>query len=153
MKGGSEDKKWKARGGDEEMLRTIWIMEERRRVQRQREIFGEVQGEEEYLSLDELMAEEVEGEEERELNAILAGLEQEQQQPLGEEMDSEGHDLPALRDVQSDAYRGTETPYGSDDDEFDSLFMDVIEAESRQASQQQPSKAAGEEDQDMMDMS
>lgn len=31
----SEDKRWKARGGDDEMMRTIWIAEQRRRAERQ----------------------------------------------------------------------------------------------------------------------
>jgi hypothetical protein len=32
----SEDKRWKARGGDDEMMRSIWIAEQRRREERQR---------------------------------------------------------------------------------------------------------------------
>ena len=32
----SEDRRWKARGGDEEMMRCIWIAEQRRREERQR---------------------------------------------------------------------------------------------------------------------
>lgn len=31
----SEEKRWKARGGDDEMMRTIWIAEQRRRAERQ----------------------------------------------------------------------------------------------------------------------
>jgi hypothetical protein len=41
-----------------------------------------------------------------------------------------------------------DTTYGSDDEEYDHIFMDVIEEENRTASQQPPS-----EDQEMMDMS
>jgi hypothetical protein len=51
----SEDQRWKARGGDDEMMRSIWISEQRRREERQRR---EAMGldalpveEEEYLSL------------------------------------------------------------------------------------------------------
>ena len=32
----SEDKRWKARGGDDEMMRSIWISEQRRRDTKQR---------------------------------------------------------------------------------------------------------------------
>ena len=54
----SEDKRWNARGGDDEMMRTIWIAEQRRREEGQRrEAIGldalPVEGEEEFLSLGE----------------------------------------------------------------------------------------------------
>jgi hypothetical protein len=45
----SEDKRWKARGGDDEMMRSIWIAEQRRREERQRR---------EAMGLDALPAEE-----------------------------------------------------------------------------------------------
>ena len=54
----SDDKRWKARGGDDEMMRSIWIAEQRRREERQRrEAMGldalPVEEEEEFLSLGE----------------------------------------------------------------------------------------------------
>jgi hypothetical protein len=50
--------------------------------------------------------------------------------------------------------QGEGTPYGSDDDEYDHIFMDVIQEENRMSSQQQqPQQAEPEADQDMMDMS
>lgn len=45
----------------------------------------------------------------------------------------------------------SDTPYGSDDDEYDNIFMDVIQQEERLSSQQQSSGFG--QDQDMMDMS
>lgn len=42
--------------------------------------------------------------------------------------------------------------YGSDDDEYDQIFMDVIEKESRMSSQQQQPPGYIQ-DEDMMDMS
>jgi hypothetical protein len=50
---GSEDKRWRDRGGDEEIMRCIWVAEERRREERQRkEAMGiEGPGEEEEMSL------------------------------------------------------------------------------------------------------
>lgn len=32
----SEEKKWASRGGDEEIMRCLWVAEERRRVERRR---------------------------------------------------------------------------------------------------------------------
>lgn len=54
----SEDKRWTARGGDDEMMRAIWIAEQRRREEKQkREAMGmdalPVEEEEEFLSLGE----------------------------------------------------------------------------------------------------
>lgn len=34
MREDSEDKRWRNRGGDDELLRTIWVAEERRRLER-----------------------------------------------------------------------------------------------------------------------
>jgi hypothetical protein len=48
----SDDKRWKARGGDDEMMRSIWIAEQRRREERQRR---------EAMGLDTLPVEEEEG--------------------------------------------------------------------------------------------
>src|ERR1700710_482137 len=148
------------RGGEEEMMRTIWLMEERRRMARQREMFGGEEEEEEYLSLDEIMAEEVGVDEERELGALLGLMGEprghEQQMPPEEEMgnllwggisNSRVRDSPARQEP-------LETPYGSDDDEYDHIFMDVIQEETRMASQQEQSQQAeAEADHDMMDMS
>ena len=50
----SEDKRWKARGGDDEMMRSIWMSEQRRREERQRrEALGldATVDEEEFLTL------------------------------------------------------------------------------------------------------
>ena len=46
-----------------------------------------------------------------------------------------------------------DTSYGSDDEEYDHLFMDVIQMENRQASQSQSQEKKEQEDHDMMDMS
>ena len=52
-----EDKRWKARGGDDEMMRTVWIAEQRRREERiRREALGldgitEEEEQEDFLSL------------------------------------------------------------------------------------------------------
>lgn len=41
VRDGSEDKRWKERGGDEEIMRCLWVAEERRREERrQREAMG-----------------------------------------------------------------------------------------------------------------
>ncbi|EDN94771.1 predicted protein [Sclerotinia sclerotiorum 1980 UF-70] len=97
----SEDKRWKARGGDDEIMRTIWIAEQRRRAERQaRDAQGwavdvdvDAQDEQDMLmdygagklTLDEAMAEEVARNEEEELEALLASMtEAERRQTLDE---------------------------------------------------------------------
>ena len=58
MREDSEEKRWKARGGDDEMMRAVWIAEQRRREEKQkREAMGmdaqPVEEEEGPLSLGE----------------------------------------------------------------------------------------------------
>lgn len=91
------------------------------------------------------MADEVAMKEEQELEALLGSLSQPQ-----EEMDSLLWDnrVPTTALQQNQA----ETPYGSDDEEYDHIFMDVIEEENRIASQQQQ-QLPGYLDTEMMDMS
>lgn len=102
------------------------------------------------IRVDEIMADEVALMEEAELEA-LASMNTEQagnqDVPPDEEMDS----LLLSMDGQApQAQPRPETPYGSDDDEYDHIFMDVIQEESRMA-YQQPHAPNG--DDDMMDMS
>jgi len=155
---GSEEKRWRDRNsgfgeGEDEMLRSIWVAEERRREEsRRREAMGivaEVGDEEDDVdvSFDEVMADEVAMKEEQELEALLGSLSQPQ-----EDMDSFLWDdqlsTTALRENQS------ETPYGSDDEEYDHIFLDVIEEENRMASlQQQHLPGYLDADHEMMDMS
>lgn len=134
-------------------MRTIWVMEERRRLARQREIFGDMEGEDEgYLTLDEVIAEELEDAEEREMQALLGLMGEELQAP--EEVDMDAPWEGTQEHISVPATNETETPYGSDDDEYDHIFMDVIQEEKRMSSQQlQPPQADADADQDMMDMS
>jgi len=161
---GSEEKRWAGRGGDEEIMRCLWVAEERRRVERQRrEAMGiEVPMEEEddqeaqMASMDEIMAEEVAMSEEQELEAMLGSMSPEvsafnygsansnQMGMLFEEMDTGNRNSYAAPVDQ-------QSIYGSDDDEYDQLFMDVIEQESGMSSQQQPPDYV--QNDDMMDMS
>ena len=61
------------------------------------------------------------------------------------EIEGQGPTTQAHQDRQPQ-----ETPYGSDDDEYDHIFMDVIQEENRMAAQ---SSQHADGDQDMMDMS
>jgi hypothetical protein len=64
------------------------------------------------------------------------------------------HTLPDLRSrYTSTSQERSETLYGSDDDEYDEIFMDVIEEEQRLSSQQREPTRAYTEDEEMMDMS
>jgi hypothetical protein len=150
-------------GGDDEMMRRIWAAEEKRlEEEKRREAASVGVGLEDFLefeddespavlgSQDEMLVEEV-ARDELEWEAFLEMLEdQRQQQQPGQE--------PRQQHPQG------ETPYGSDDEDYDSIFMDVILEESRTASQQQQEQqqeqhqheGLGQEhatDMDMMDMS
>lgn len=153
VKESSEDRKWRARGGEDEMMRTIWVMEERRRIARQQELVGAE--EDEYLSMDDVMVEQVEEVEEKELYALLElmGGASSQEEDI---LPSWNSAMNSSNTVESNQYlheSTPETPYGSDDDEYDSIFMDVIEEEARISSQQPPQSAELDADEDMMDMS
>ena len=175
----SEDKRWKKRGGDDEMMRAIWIAEQRRREERQRREAMGLEArveEEEFLSLgrflgiggrgcnansrvDEIMADEVALMEEAELEALIANQTapdaqtgQQDHMPPDEEMDSLLFSMgEQVRTTPSPQLQPSpETLYGSDDEEYDHIFMDVIQEENRIASQ---SSHPTDGDQDMMDMS
>lgn len=159
---GSEEKKWRDRNsglveGEDKVLRAIWLAEERRREDARRieeSVLGVGIGEEEEeivgegdLRADEVMADEVAMKEEQELEALLGSLNQEDEMEV------------LLWEDQASAkrtrnQRAQETPYGSDDEEYDHIFMDVIEEENRTASQQhQQMPGYLDTDHEMMDMS
>ena len=158
----TQEKREKARGlgiseerlrEEEEVMRAVWINEERRRVEGQRrearilDIEPELELEEEEERFDDydeeaVMVDEVAREEEDELESLLLFL-----PPTS----TSSQDRPVFSQI--------ETPYGSDDDEYDDIFMDVIEEEQRMSSQphlQQrqnvPAYVDGG-DEEMMDMS
>ncbi|TGO15244.1 hypothetical protein BTUL_0042g00140 [Botrytis tulipae] len=166
----SEDKRWKARGGDDEMMRTIWIAEQRRRAERQaRDAQGWAVDVDEQdmqldygagnLSLDEVMAEEVARNEEEELEALLSSMtEAERRQTLDEAYENVStldEEIGPIDDKEAAAWaRGEfqhlsnqhnmtvmdverhvnssspDTHFGSDDGDYDAIFMDVIQQES-----------------------
>jgi hypothetical protein len=148
------------------MMRTIWLAEEKRRMERQiqdasrapssqeEELEEDGIGELPSTSIskgtastssvcnfhvdlamaDEKMADEVAQQEDAELEAYFAMIESES---LGEPPDQHQH---------------RETPYGSDDEEYDNLFMDVIDEEHR-AMNVAITPVAFNRDEEMMDMS
>ncbi|ESZ97571.1 hypothetical protein SBOR_2028 [Sclerotinia borealis F-4128] len=169
----SEEKRWRARGGDDEMMRTIWIAEQRRRAERQaRDAQGwavDVDGHDEQdmqlddgaenMSLDEVMAEELARNEEAELEALLSCMtEAERRQTLDEAyenvsiLDEEtgpidereaaawargdiqhslGQHDTTVMDMQRQINASLpDTPFGSDDGDYDAIFKDVIQQES-----------------------
>jgi hypothetical protein len=100
------------------------------------------------MIIDEVMVDDVAMEEEAELEALIGQLSQEGVQYGHEnEMDSLLFGMDTSNQLAQHQPR-PDTPYGSDDEEYDHIFMDVIEEENRMASQKHPS-----EDQEMMDMS
>jgi hypothetical protein len=104
------------------------------------------------------MADEVALMEEAELEALIAnqsadgGQAAQQDMPAEDEIDLS---LPSMDEQISERqvpreHQRPETPYGSDDEEYDHIFLDVIEEENRISSQ---SSHPTDGDQDMMDMS
>ncbi|KFY05115.1 hypothetical protein O988_00246 [Pseudogymnoascus sp. VKM F-3808] len=147
----SEDKRWEKRGGDDEIMRTIWIAEQKRREEkraRDAQAWAGIEEEEEDLDdsqlreagkvnprQDEEMADEVAQQEDAEMEAMLSML------------DAESWDPPPNQGNQHD---DNNTPYGSDDDEYDQLFMEIGFDGAAGNLSSPPVQSA---DQDMMDMS
>lgn len=140
-----DDEKWQRRNGGEgedELMRVLWSGERAReiaRLQSEAQVTEEIleQGEGEEEMHDEV--DEVAQWETAELEALLAQ-----------------RDVEVQRRMQA----GDESIYGSDDDEYDSIFQDVIEEEMRMSqsqshpqSQQQQQQQQIVEYQDMMDLS
>lgn len=104
------------------------------------------------------MAAEVARQEELEVEGSLAIFSQGQASVI----EKSDHDMDAIFQMSETSgqrdQQHMETPYGSDDEEYDDIFMDVIEQENRMASQQHQSPlqsdspAYMEEDHEMMDM-
>jgi hypothetical protein len=152
-----EDKKWQDRKGRDEMMRVLWVGEERERARRLEGGMksGEVAIEDEMdfpveqsVDAEQLMAEEIAMIEAAELEARLEEMIPERQELIQWGTGSE----------QSSAM-DMETPYGSDDDEYDDIFMDVVKEEVRVSSQQyqhQPQEPPGylqDQGHEMMDIS
>ena len=108
---------------------------------------------------DEIMAADLARQEEMELEGLIANYSQDQAK-----ISSQDHDMEPMYQAPVQQQQHTETPYGSDDEEYDHIFMDVIEEENRMASQhqfqnQQLQQQSQEslpnylEDHEMMDMS
>jgi hypothetical protein len=113
------------------------------------------------MEADEIMADEIAWIEEAELEALasmnaeqaMQGLQAgHQEEPPEDKMDSllcsMDDRIPTAHTPQDQPL--PETPYGSDDDEYDDIFMDVIQEETRLANQ---SSQFSNGDQDMMDIS
>ena len=110
------------------------------------------------------MADEVAKEEEEELEALLEYMSDVERDPssqrtqgwpirTGDEMgmDGTGNTGTKFSMTRQDQLL-SDTPYGSDDEEYDHIFLDMIREESRTSSPQGPSGYAGT-DHEMMDMS
>ena len=120
VKEGGEEKRWMKRGGDEEMARKVYFLEERREKERVRREVGWVSG-----GLDE----EIEEEEEMEMEEVDEVLRREQEELEVLVRERECEEIGA----------GGETPYGSDEEEYDDIFMDVIQQEMLMSSHIQSS--------------
>jgi hypothetical protein len=157
-----EDKKWKDRKAGDEMMRVLWIGEERERARKLEGGMkgGEVRIEDEVdyatepavmVDTDQLMADEVAMNEAAELEALLQDI-------IPEQHGASHWGYYGSRFEQT-GDMDTETLYGSDEDEYDDIFMDVAKEDTRISSQQyqdqqrEPPGYLQDQDQEMMDMS
>lgn len=130
--------------GDEEMMRRIWVAESRRwdeslRREGDAEILAEEAMDEGDVEEDAGIVDEVLQWEERELEAYL-------------EMAEDQNQAQRMDDGMDPVEVGHETPYGSDEEEYDDIFMDVIQAEQK-VSQSSVSHSQVEQLDTEMDMS
>lgn len=159
----ADEKRWKERGigegvgEEEEVLRCIWIQEERKREerrQREAQLLGfeptleDVDEVEIDLDEEEMMAEEIAlvDQKEMEYYQMVGGAHG--NIPMDQEIEARLLDM----DTRAATASKTESLYGSDD-EYDEIFMDVIEEEQRTSSQQVQPTPAYVDDHEMMDMS
>lgn len=144
-----DEANWKRRNGgdgEDELMRVLWSGERAREIARLQHESDVLQDEEE--NLEDVMVDEVDYLERMALEALVE-KQTELENTIGVEAVGKG------TNVERDSI------YGSDDDEYDSIFMDVIEEESRmsqsQSQQQQQQQGGGGqnggEDPDMMDLS
>jgi len=141
VKEGADDKKWERRGGDEEVMRVLWASEERERRIRERVLAETMGGIEEEEGIEEEMADEVAVREERELEALVGNWMAGSSQSDGYIGSSDVRNERREMDVETEHY-------GSDEEDYDQMFLEMMEDERRVATQQQQ-----EGDHDMMDMS
>jgi hypothetical protein len=133
--------------GDDEMMRRIWVAESRRwdeslRREGDAEILAEEAMDEGDVEEDAGIVDEVLQWEERELEAYLGMVEDQSQAPGSQRVD-DGMEAVEVRH---------ETPYGSDEEEYDDIFMDVIQAEQRASQSSVPHSQVQQLDTEM-DMS
>jgi hypothetical protein len=141
VKEGADDKKWERRGGDEEVMRVLWASEERERRIRERVLAETMGGIEEEEGIEEEMADEVAVHEERELEALVGNWMAGSSQSDGYIGSSDARTERREMDIETEHY-------GSDEEDYDQVFLEMMEDERRVATQQQQ-----EGDHDMMDMS
>jgi len=138
VKEGSEEKRWQKRGGDDEMMRTIFMLEKRREMERRRREAAK----EEVFEMEEMQME-MQDDGGVDFEAVMR--EEEELEVLMRE-----------RERETDMMGEGEMPYGSDEEDYDELFMGVIREEMRNSSQQQVQsqpECVMNTDSDMMDVS
>lgn len=136
----SEDKRWEERGGEDEIMRVVWLGEEKRRRDR---IAQEAEG----LKMQEDDALESDGHEEKDMVENVALQEDAEIDAYLDMLESERRDGVVTTRESGD------TPYGSDEDEYDDIFMQVITNETPHQSASENAIAGHPVDEDAMDLS
>jgi hypothetical protein len=134
-------------------MRTIWIAEQKRREERRERDAQAWGGTEEDEDLDETQPAEirkVSSTQDEEMVDEVAQQEDAEMEALLSMLETEAWDPPP---GQKHQHEENNTPYGSDDDEYDQLFMEIGFDEADGKLSPQPVQSGGEVDHDMMDMS
>lgn len=148
-------------------MRTIWIAEEKRRAERQAREASYVPASQEEEELDEDRVEELSPSTAQRkgmkannsgFQALTLSIDEEMADEVAQQEEAEIEALLSMMDTKStssrpEPYVRPETPYGSDDEEYDHIFLDVINEESMSDNKQQQAEDLTKIDEDFMDMS
>lgn len=99
------------------------------------------------FNVEEALADEIASKEAEEMEALLSSMDEQRQHHVPDMDQTDTSYLDMARSMNQQSLASSDTPYGSDDEEYDHLFMDVIREEERQSSMQQA--PSGDIDMDM----
>jgi hypothetical protein len=151
------------------MMRTIWIAEEKRRAERQamEASYVPASHEEEELEVDKPDITLSSPGQSKGIRPHTAGIlmsvlmrwtDEEMVDAVAQQEEAEIEALLSMMETENkpdhpEPYERPETPYGSDDEEYDRIFLDVIKEETMSDNRQQQDADIVKTNPDMMDMS
>jgi hypothetical protein len=92
------------------------------------------------------------------MKTLIPSIDEEMVDELAQQEEAEIEALISMMDTDRasehpESYQRPETPYSSDDEEYDHIFIDVIKQESLSHNTQQQTEDTSRSDQDIMDVS